>query len=496
MSQKLGLHVQSWAPGTLMSAFRANGGILKVMAPDAAPVRDVLEKQPDTVIVCRKYFSDDEQRRRLAAGYMGGHETADDVYHTFFEVFRVANQFGAPIYFEGLNEIGLWNDADQYNDFTVGFADRCMEGGTKPAVYSFATGNPPGYKDGSPDDLRAYWAHYLDGLYAAQKAGGALALHEYDAPDMRRLEGWLCLRYRRVYDILPDDLKSLPLFLTEIGIDGGVIGAGSAAAAGWRNYATAEAYGEQLRWYAGELAKDAHVLGATVFTAGNQDMWGSFDVTGVGPVLDAIAADVPQGETVMPKKTTIAALNVPSGQPGGSVVLSIRASGIDGQAAGFADVALPPVPGTVETVYGPNLTTKIGPFSDGDVDLTVQLPEVTTPLPGPVTATVTLRLVEIDGQTFDGGISDPFDVIVTPAQAQTPSNGQGATQPGQPGNPSADWEKSPNLGAMTAFYDAAHALEGNADPKVAEIAAAGVALVDYWKGGPNPFAKTQEKPKK
>lgn len=420
----LGLHIQSWQPGALDSVLRAKGRVLKVMAPDLEPVRAVLAAKPDTILICRKYFSDDEQRQMLADGRTGGRRCANWTADTFVNIIVAARPFGAPVYLEGLNETGLWDDADRYNQFTVGFAETCALRFVRPAVYSFATGNPPGYVDGSPDDLRAYWAHYFDGLYAAKKAGGALALHEYSAPTMQSQESWLCLRYRRVYDILPADLKELPLLVTECGIDGGVIGASSAEAAGWRNYATAEEYAAQLTWYDGELAKDAYVLGATVFTAGNSDMWGSFDVTGVEPVLDAIAAGAPQGDSDVPKPTTITATNRPSGVPGGTASFEFDATGIDGTAKGFADVSYPVLPGNeFGATYGENMTTELPPFKDGHNAVTVKIGTNSSPLPaGGVEAEIHLRLFELDGQTWDGGVHGPFPMTVAAA--------------GEPGNPS------------------------------------------------------------
>lgn len=290
MTTKLGYHVQGWTPGVLDTVRAARAPILKTMSPEVAPIRAVLDARPDTTIVLRRYFDDGQQRRLLDRGEDGGREAAELVLAEFVGVLNVAP--GA--YVEGLNEIGLWDDADRYSAFTVGFAEACARHGVRPAVYSFPTGNPPGYVDGSPEDLRAYWAHYLPGLEATQAAGGALALHEYDAPTMRRLGGWLCLRYRRVYDILPERLRALPLLITETGIDGGVLGA-PRESAGWRAYASAEEYAAELAWYDDELQRDAQVIGATIFTAGNLDVWGSFDVTGVWQVAELIRrrADAP-----------------------------------------------------------------------------------------------------------------------------------------------------------------------------------------------------------
>ena len=286
MATKLGYHVQGWTPGTLETVLRANAPVLKTMAQDAEPIRAVLRARGDVQIIVRRYFDDAEQARLLQARYAGGKECAAMVAAQFRDVAKVVPKL--QLWAEGLNETGLWNDAAAYNAFSVGFAEECRRQGFRPLVYSFPTGNPPGYIDGSPEDLARYWAHYLDGLRAAKACDGGLALHEYSAPRMQDQETWLCLRYRRVYAVLPSDLRDLPLMITECGIDGGVVGA-PVENAGWRAFASVGEYVAQLAWYDTAIAEDEYVLGATIFTAGNLDKWSSFDVTNVIEIAEMIA---------------------------------------------------------------------------------------------------------------------------------------------------------------------------------------------------------------
>lgn len=102
-------------------------------------------------------------------------------------------------------------------------------------------------------------------------------LHEYSAPTMTNDVGYLCLRYRKTVEILRQEgLRRIPpLFITECGIDGGVIGQ---ARKGWRDYTSEAGYWEQLRWYEGELQKDDYVVSAMIYTAGPQPDWARFDV--------------------------------------------------------------------------------------------------------------------------------------------------------------------------------------------------------------------------
>ena len=102
------------------------------------------------------------------------------------------------------------------------------------------------------------------------------AVHEYSAPDMQANQPWYCLRYRT--HIL-EPLKAIgitpQLLITETGIDGGVA---DKPGQGWKAYGGLDAYYAQLRWYDGELRKDAEVVAALPFTTGPENTWASFDV--------------------------------------------------------------------------------------------------------------------------------------------------------------------------------------------------------------------------
>lgn len=139
---------------------------------------------------------------------------------------------------------------------------------------------------GIPDvtDGGALWRAFYPAIDAAKANGGVLGLHEYSTPTMRNQfdessgEGWLTGRYRKVYrHILIPDGRTIPLIITECGIDGGVIGQ---AGNGWKHYASAQEYFNQLIWYDGLIKEDSYVLGATVFCLEIPD-WDSFDIAEV-----------------------------------------------------------------------------------------------------------------------------------------------------------------------------------------------------------------------
>ena len=107
------------------------------------------------------------------------------------------------------------------------------------------------------------------------KACDFVGLHEYGAPTMQSGEGWYCLRYRRtVQEWQATGFAVPPLLITELGIDGGVIGRPKQ---GWRSFCSEEEYARQLAWYLGETRNDRLVAGMMVFTSSPLG-WEDFEV--------------------------------------------------------------------------------------------------------------------------------------------------------------------------------------------------------------------------
>lgn len=117
----------------------------------------------------------------------------------------------------------------------------------------------------------------------AGELGGALSklnyvgLHEYAAPTMMQDATWLCLRHlRTVVEWQAAGYNVPPIFIGELGIDGGTAGR---PGVGWQGYCSADEYVRQLRWYGAEIGKDGLVCGTAVFTAAPVGAWFTFEVT-------------------------------------------------------------------------------------------------------------------------------------------------------------------------------------------------------------------------
>ena len=175
--------------------------------------------------------------------------------------------------------------------------------GIRSCVGNFATGQPP----------LELWPAFYPALQAVKENDGFLGLHEYSAPYMwfgsgtHQLEedgnegdeGWLTLRYRKVYrDYLEPAGLAVPLLITETGIDGLVAGRPGPQGGGWKDFVnfwweegkvstTAEGfYVEQLAWYDGEMQRDDYVKGASIYTLAGPAGWQSYEIH--GPVAEIL----------------------------------------------------------------------------------------------------------------------------------------------------------------------------------------------------------------
>lgn len=175
--------------------------------------------------------------------------------------------------------------------------------GVRSCVGNFSTGQPP----------LELWPAFTPALQAVQEQGGYLGLHEYSAPYLwfasgpHQLqaggdegdEGWLTLRYRKVYRryLQPAGLQ-VPLLITETGVDGQVRDRPGPDGRGWQDFAsfwraegamstTAEGfYMEQLAWYDAELAKDGYVKGTAIYALAGPAGWESYEI--LGPAADIL----------------------------------------------------------------------------------------------------------------------------------------------------------------------------------------------------------------
>lgn len=301
MPTKLGAHVLRAAPG-LREFIEAGAAVIKFVGDWGMAVH----VPAGTLVIGRKIISDYDAQLQRASGktpLQAARQLVNDQLPTFRANPHIQ-------YWEGHNE-PVWNTLEEmawYAQFEIERMKLMAELGLKCVIGNFASGTP---------DL-ALWPAFLPALRAAKQYQAILGLHEYNCPWMWWLtgkyqidpnedqgdEGWMTLRYRKVYRqyLIPAGLGDVPLVITECGLDplvapqppGAESGTWKQLGAFWARHDNepdkADYYFRQLVWYDRELQKDSYVVGATIFTWGSfGPPWQDYDVAGTA-VADKLIA--------------------------------------------------------------------------------------------------------------------------------------------------------------------------------------------------------------
>jgi len=292
MPTKLGPHVLRAAPD-LLEYIHAGVPLVKFVG-DWGMASDVPK---DTLLVGRQYQRTYDAQHQFETG-RAPREAAQQFIGDQLPRYRSNSRI---VYWEGHNE-PVWTTAHEmgwYAQFEIERMKLMAQLGLKCVIGNFASGTPP----------LSLWPAFMPALRAAIDYEAILGLHEYSCPWMWWMtgayqldpeedqgdEGWTTLRYRKLYRrfLIPEGIGSLPLAITECGIDPMVNPKPRGAPASswkdlgdfWREHNNehdkADYYFRQLVWYDRELQKDDYVVGATIFTWGNLGApWSDFDVAG------------------------------------------------------------------------------------------------------------------------------------------------------------------------------------------------------------------------
>jgi hypothetical protein len=274
-----------------------NVSVLKTLELDPAFLSEVKARSPDTLIVGRVTLG------QLDLNHPDMQAEARRAAEAVLPLALDGSRAGLVDAWEGFNE-PVAGDEEQMRKLAAHEAERVRllaERGLRAVVGNFGAGQPP----------LEWWPAFRPALNAAQAHGGYLGLHEYSAPTMwyntnrepldfganRADEGWLTLRYRKVYNrfLIPWGLR-LPLVMTECGVDGLVAERPGPPGRGWKDFAgywdemgmgpdAPGNYVEQLAWYDSQLQLDNYVLGATVFAMTAYEEWRSYELKGEAAVI-------------------------------------------------------------------------------------------------------------------------------------------------------------------------------------------------------------------
>ena len=296
---KLGLFVGWYHPQIMELIATGNVALLKTMELDPSFLAEVRSRSPKTIIVGRTMLDQVDLAR--ADPVAAARRAADSVLALATDERRKGLVDG----WEGYNE-PVPGDKGQMQTLAALEKERVRllaEQGQRAVVGNFGTGHPP-------LDL---WPAFRPALEAAQAHGGYLALHEYSAPTIwfntnrepldfqvhASDDGWLALRYRKVYrQFLQPWGLDLPLLITECGVDGLVTDRPGPPGRGWKDFSGYWAelgmgwdahgnYVEQLAWYDRQLQLDSYVKGAAVFAITAFQEWESYQLLGeAGEILE------------------------------------------------------------------------------------------------------------------------------------------------------------------------------------------------------------------
>ncbi|MCS6831483.1 MAG: hypothetical protein RMM08_09535 [Armatimonadota bacterium] len=299
---KLSIHlIGSYTEGA-RRIIAAKPRVIKVLDPQASAgmreaMRDYKQRHPKGLVVMRVWERTSNLRYRLQDDPV---QSADDFWNRVLQ--PAVNALPASDrrlvdYLEGPNECEntpCWDSVEEarwFGRFWERLAERIARAGFRPCVGSIPVGNPPGHIS----EIRAKLEAFIPALRAAKRWNGVWSYHAYSIEYTRDVgvEYWYSLRYRIFYEFLRErypDLASLPMILTEAGIDRG----GNPTSDGWRARGDAAKFQRWLLWYDAELQKDRYILAATLFQIGDPGGWWSFDVEPVAQWLADVIANRPR----------------------------------------------------------------------------------------------------------------------------------------------------------------------------------------------------------
>ena len=290
---KLGLFISRNDPRIFDLLRTGNVAVVKTLEYDPNFVKEIKQVSPKTLIVARLDLP------QLDLSTMTDPEGAARAFaEKLLPIATEPNRLAAIDAWEAYNE-PVPTDGEQMARLARFEAERTRllaEAGVRSVIGNFGAGQP---------DL-ALWPQFRPALEAAIKYKGYLGLHEYSAPTMQfgtpqdplgwgtdpAQSGWLTLRYRKVYrEYLEPNKLTLPLILTEIGIDGLVANRPGPDGHGWQDFGgywdelgmgkdTPGNYMEQLAWYDANLQQDAYVLGGAIYAAAASRGWESYEILG------------------------------------------------------------------------------------------------------------------------------------------------------------------------------------------------------------------------
>lgn len=268
---KLCPHVQILNDATLAAIGRVKPTLVKVMDPSRETLTRIRAASPSSLIVARRYTSDqDYNSNPMQAG-----RHFAEMYYDVIELVDVCEVFN-----EAVNNTTTPEEINAFDVYQEAFANRLWElrDDVSAGLFCLPTGNF-GYP-GEPTltDFPKSLALPRDKTF--------ICLHEYSWYSWDWQSTARCLRYRRIMD----GLSGYRVLITECGLTHAVVE--GYPDVGWRTGIRRDVFVDGAAWYDAELAKDAYVVGAALFTCGPSYGWDTFECTAEWEEAAARAVEV------------------------------------------------------------------------------------------------------------------------------------------------------------------------------------------------------------
>lgn len=261
--QPIGLHIMPGANRDLVFDLLRTGKIKGVTLvrsgwQNEIKVSEIKQCSENIKVLLRWYASGWENRQidwsnpNLAA--VGDQWVNDYVYRGLFSGDPVDSLLAD--YHQIINEPGYGLGTSAFWLGALGAANRIK---IKLGVFCFSNGNPP-----LPNEDNSPWPSLYPVMRQAKDQGHVMMLHQYTLPERGGNwdEPWGIMRHKKLYSMLPDDLKQMPLVVGEFG-DRYALGKGIP------NFIN------NVKIASDQLKPDSFIISSNLWTVGGMGAWTS-----------------------------------------------------------------------------------------------------------------------------------------------------------------------------------------------------------------------------
>jgi len=284
-------------PGDLEYMRQLQPPAIRILDPDVQHISDAHKAAPNALICPRDWAlseqKSDANRDPIATGERHAVEWRDkiDYWRNQAQTRGIPFPQDTQLVIVGINEPNDGVSVNAQVEYTVALCDEARALGLTVSALNLGVGWPGNTGPDTPPN----WEPYGQALYAIQRGGHFLTLHEYWYDDPTGGWGWLAGRHTKV----PASFTGR-ILIGECGIDRYVDAErwrNEGGNRGWRGNLDPMEYAEDLIWYADEC--DSRVAAVLPFLTDYRSReWESFDTQAAHPWLLTLVQDADAEHTI------------------------------------------------------------------------------------------------------------------------------------------------------------------------------------------------------